>query len=625
MSGIDLSLYIRRRNFIIYNLEEVSSIALIFKNEIVSNACNKSIKELLDNKFNVVVVGEFSRGKSMFINALMGKKILPSSTKPTTAILNRISYNQEVSFRIQYRDGKNKAISEENFKEIVAPKEPYEGDKEAEKRYIAAIENINNIEFADIGYPIELCKDGIEIIDTPGTNDLDAAREEITYKFIPKSDTAIFLLSAQQILTQSEMNFLKDRIIDEDIKKVFFVINFKDRINSEEAQQKIIEYARQHLGQVVKNPRIFMVSAKGALNYKRAQNNELVRGLSIPIEDTGFIELEEAMSEFLSIEAGRGKLLKHIQKSMNLIQGLNNDSIKISLASLDIDLKDLEEKIFNIKNKLKKVKATGDEIIKSLGVSLSNSEIEIINKLRHDLEKISYAAVKAVGDYNGKLESDELARCVEGVVAPMQTILQEKMKQLQKEIIDVNIAKVNSRLDHEWSNFEDIIAKEFKIKSESLLSGIKEEDEDSLIVKSGFGLAGMFFGAAILNVSFIFTIPAMIFGGKHIFKFFKNLDRDRILNKAKEQVKSRYYDQVPVIIDNFRKDWKMTMDKVVIGVEEELNRKIFSLESQLDNIINERNKEQLRVDEKRVYLLGMRDRLLSINKDLRKLYDEISI
>lgn len=625
MSGIDLSLYTRRRNFIIYNLEEVSSIALTFKNEIVSNSCNKSIKELLDNKFNVVVVGEFSRGKSMFINALMGKKILPSSTKPTTAILNRISYNQEVAFKIQYRDGGNETITEENFKEIVAPKEPYEGDKESEKRYMAAIEKINNIEFADIGYPIELCKNGIEIIDTPGTNDLDAAREEITYKFIPKSDTAIFLLSAQQILTQSEMSFLKDRIIAEDIKKVFFVINFKDRINSEEAQQKIIEYARQHLGQVVKDPRIFMVSAKGALNYKRAQNNESVRGPIIPIEYTGFIELEEAMSEFLSIEAGRGKLLKHIQKSMNLIQSLNNDSIKMSLASLDIDLKDLEEKIFNIKNKLKKVRVTGDEIIKSLGVSLSNSEIELINKLRHDLEKISYEAVKAVGDYNGKLESEELARCVEGIVAPMQTILQEKMKKLQKDIIDVNISKVNSRLDHEWSNFEDIIAKEFKVKSESLLSGIKEEDEDSLIVKSGFGLAGMFFGAAILNISFIFTIPAMIFGGKHIFKFFKNLDRDRVLNKAKEQVKSRYYDQVPIIIDNFKKDWKNTTNKVVDGVEEELNRKILSLESQLDNIINERNKEQLRVDEKRSYLLGMRDRLLSINKDLRKIYDEISI
>lgn len=164
-----------------------------------------------------------------------------------------------------------------------------------------------------------------------------------------------------------------------------------------------------------------MVSAKGALNYKRAQNNESVKGPILPIENTGFLEIEECMSEFLSVEAGRGKLLKYIQKAVNLTGQLSKDNISISLAALDIGLKDIEKKVNNIRNELIKVKNDGYKAIEELHVSLINSENELIKNIKDEIKKISDAAVNAVENYNGELDEKELAKHIEEAVAPMQT------------------------------------------------------------------------------------------------------------------------------------------------------------------------------------------------------------
>ncbi|MGL6107305.1 dynamin family protein, partial [Romboutsia sp.] len=618
-------LYSKRRENVLGEISKIRQSASFLNNRVISDICNTYEKELLEDKFNIVVVGEFSRGKSMFINALLGKKILPSSTKPTTAILNRISYSKEEVFKIKYRDSTSENISEESFKKIVAPKEPLEGDTESEENYEEAIKKLQSIEFADIGYPINICKNGIEIIDTPGTNDLDSAREEITYKFIPKSDVAIMLLSAQQILTESEMNFLKDRIFKNDIKKVFFVINFKDRIKDKQDQEKIIQYAKEHLKDVVKAPKIFMVSAKSALNYKRSKNNEVVKGEVVPIESTGFFELESELSEYLSIESGRGKLLKYIEKVKRLTNELDNNGIKISLASLDMDSKEVEKKVNNLKREIIQVENRGKDTIKNMRVALLNSENELSNKLRKNLEKIAYEAELAVQNYTGELDSKGLAKYIESKVASIQTESQAEINKLQNNIINNHLSIANDRLGKDWNKFEKVMDKEFKISSSVELYGIQEADEDFTVAVSSLGYGAMCAGLLLFNVSAIISLPALLFGGKAIFKFFKNINRENVLNKAKEQITKRYRNGIPDTVNKFKKDWKNTVDKVVHNVEIELDRKVGILENQLDNIIKERNDEQLKINEKRNILLEERNKLNKINLNLYRFYNEINI
>ena len=157
---------------------------------------NEARNQVLKEQFQIVVVGEFSRGKSTFINALLGKKLLPSSAKPTTTLLNIITYSKESFIQLHFRKNGVKEINEEIFKQLVAPKEPTRGDKESEEIYEKQNELFKSIEYAEIGHPISFCKDGVRIIDTPGTNDLDPVREQLTNSIIPQSDAAILLLSA---------------------------------------------------------------------------------------------------------------------------------------------------------------------------------------------------------------------------------------------------------------------------------------------------------------------------------------------------------------------------------------------------------------------------------------------
>ena len=249
---MNLSEYNLKREEINECYLNILEIAKKLNNENLIAMVENSVMSLKQDSFNVVVVGEFSRGKSTFINALLGKRILPSSTKPTTTIINKISYGKEPEYHLHFRDSDDiKNITEEEFKDITAILEPDNYEDEINE-YNEKLNLISSISYADIKYPTEICKEGVEIIDTPGTNDLDQAREEITFNFIPQSDIAIMLLSANQILSQSEVNFLKERILDNDIKKVFFVINFKDRLTTSEDEEKVKLYAQEHLKERIK-------------------------------------------------------------------------------------------------------------------------------------------------------------------------------------------------------------------------------------------------------------------------------------------------------------------------------------------------------------------------------------
>lgn len=612
MEGLDLSSYNNRRDLLISRLNNISEIALSLEIKETVEQLKKSIYELRDDKFKIVVVGEFSRGKSMFINALIGKRIFPSSRKPTTAILNKLSYSETPVYRLVMRDDENsyRDITEDEFKKIVAPKEPW--DEESEREYENALNDISRIAFADIGYPTELCKGGVEIIDTPGTNDLDSAREEITYKFIPESDVAIMLLSAVQPLGKSEINFLRDRILKADIQKIYFVINFKDEMRTKEDELKVINYVREHLEIVVSNPKIFMVSAKGALNYRRVLNNEEVKGEIPSMESTGFIELEENMSEFLTNERGNIKLSKFIERGIRISTDLRRNSLAISLGTLDMGLKELQQKIDKLKPEVDRVKNLCNRSINNLRGMLLNRGEEIQQELHDGLMKIANSAIKTVDNYQGPLNNRDIVKAAENVVAPMQTQLQYEIDKKQQNIIRFEVEMINKNLEYEWEAVNNLIINELAFgtldQSLNLLNLQDKVDKDDIYIKTGTSLLGIaaFLGAIHLSV---FTIPVAIFGGKRIFSYFKNEHRENVLGKVKAKINRKYRDVIPELEESFKKQWKKNIDIAIKNIKAELDRKSNGMGQQLDSILQEKSKEQKKVDEKRKELFEM-DRLL---------------
>ena len=268
--SFSLDVYNKKKSKLLGQLNKLQAVLKDMESQMDIKKVEETRKQVMEERFQIVVVGEFSRGKSTFINALLGKKCsLPSSAKPTTQMLNIITYSEEPFIKLHFRKKGVKEISEKTFKELVAPKDPIQGDKESEAVYERWVALFQSIEFAEIGQPLSFCKNGVKIFDTPGTNDLDPAREQITNNIIPQSDAAIFLLSAVKTLSESEMSFLRDRILASDIQKIFIVVNQKDLLKTPDEMQRVYDRAYHNLKDVLHEPKIFMVSAMDALNARR--------------------------------------------------------------------------------------------------------------------------------------------------------------------------------------------------------------------------------------------------------------------------------------------------------------------------------------------------------------------
>lgn len=186
-------------------------------------ALERSVRQL-DRLFLLVVVGEFNAGKSTFINALLGRRLLDEGVTPTTRRIHRVIHGESV----------HTEIDDHGFEVLRAP--------------------------------IELLE-RLEIVDTPGTNALAREHEAITREFVPRSDLVLFITSADRPFSESERAFLES--IRSWGKKVVVVVNKVDFLATDEDRFQIEAFIRDGaVGLLDFNPDVFLVSAQKALEAK---------------------------------------------------------------------------------------------------------------------------------------------------------------------------------------------------------------------------------------------------------------------------------------------------------------------------------------------------------------------
>ena len=218
-------------------------------------ALDRSIEQL-DELFLLVVIGEFNAGKSAFINALLGSKVVAEGVTPTTAQINVLQYGETIDRRVR----------ESNLHVITAP--------------------------------APLLRE-IHIVDTPGTNAIIREHEAITAEFVPRSDLVLFVTSADRPFTETERAFLEQ--VRGWGKKVVVVINKVDILDSEQdveaVKSFVAENARVLLGS---NPEIFPVSSRLALKgkqgdaeaWRRSGFEALERYIATTLDAPGRVQLK---------------------------------------------------------------------------------------------------------------------------------------------------------------------------------------------------------------------------------------------------------------------------------------------------------------------------------------------
>jgi ribosome biogenesis GTPase A len=282
------------------------------------------VKKLEADRFHLVVVGEFNHGKSTFVNALLGANVLPVGVTPTTAVIHHLEYSAEPRAEIVYASERRVPLpfGEVRMFSVGGERAPHHAVGEAQLPPASEDE----VKFLEVGYPAELLKDRIVLVDTPGVNDLSLQRADITYSYIPRSDAVLFLLDAGQPLKESERVFLQDKLLGQSRDKIVFVVTKRD-IWDEAEQAEALKYIKTELGKLVKSPVLFAVSAEQALDMK--------------VDESGMPELLAHLTRFLAEERGRilldNALGEGLSSSELLRKGIDARRRAVAMSSEELD------------------------------------------------------------------------------------------------------------------------------------------------------------------------------------------------------------------------------------------------------------------------------------------------
>jgi GTPase Era involved in 16S rRNA processing/polyhydroxyalkanoate synthesis regulator phasin len=388
---------------------------------------SESLKRIENNSFKIVVLGDFNRGKSTFINALLGQEILPSDILATTATPSRIIYSLTPAAKVAFKDGSEQEIEILELSNYVT--------KLTSKSEATAAK----IKEAIVYYPIPYCQNNVEIIDTPGLSD-DEEMTAVTYTMINQCDLVIMVISAQSPFSISEGEFFTNTLLENGINHVLFVVNRIDAFPSHEDAIKVISLIKNRIKKCIKdwsvqqlnspdnlrkigNFKIFGISAFEALQAKQSHNQQLLaKSLFVNFEyalktlinqQRGLIQLEITNNriinwsqEILKIILEQESMLKQKQLKFNVSSKSINNEIILLIRLLSEIMQSINVTLTGIKQQITTSYFQLENNLKQISKQIIESSILNINEEKNLAERVSNYLQTATIELANKIQSE---------------------------------------------------------------------------------------------------------------------------------------------------------------------------------------------------------------------------
>lgn len=424
----------------------------------------QKIKDALDNyekgNFIVAALGEFKRGKSSLLNALISKKIFPVGVLPLTSVITIAQYGEKEEAFIYFDDGTFRQIDLSELKEYVTEK-GNSGNK-------------LNVRVALIKAPIELLFNGIKLVDTPGVGSIIEKNSEVTKRFVPEIDVALIVSGFEPPITADELKLIKEA--EKEISNKIIILNKKDLLD-EKQREEIEKFTLKTLEENnIKNYKLYSVSAnpKNETNIDTKIDEvrnallELVRSSSNTIvEESAKRTLLKTISELIQFSETEIFSLKEPSFSLeNKINEFQKEISAIDLWIIAARVKTLEAFKINPKE-LEEIK--NDLQYKALEKIRKIEKIETPKRrLRREItefaKKIAYSICK---DFNEKVQN-----LISGIKEKREGFLRKEFKEIENrikkagaEIFGVNISDFEMEFYNKTYNPE---AFEFVEKTQAL-------------------------------------------------------------------------------------------------------------------------------------------------------------
>jgi GTP-binding protein EngB required for normal cell division len=249
-------------------------------------------RRLEHERLQLAVLGQFKRGKSTFINALLGAALLPTGVIPLTAVATFIAWRRTPLVAVRFKGGaRSGEFAPQTTDEI----------RNVLFRFVAEEANPENrlgVERVDLFYPADILADGTVIIDTAGVGSTLRHNTEAALQVLPECDAAFFVVSPDPPITEVELEYL--RHLKSKTARVFFVLNKADYLRPDE-RCSVIEFLQKVLAEnslIDADGRIFCISAGDGLDAKRNGDNQMLKS-------SGITELEDHLVRALASDKNR--------------------------------------------------------------------------------------------------------------------------------------------------------------------------------------------------------------------------------------------------------------------------------------------------------------------------------
>ena len=483
-------------------ISSVDSVCRKLNMEAQATELGKLSEKLRSHVFSVGIMGEFKRGKSTVINALLGQEIVPADIVPCSATLNYIRWDTEKRAEIHFKDGTVSTVAVEQLSDYVT-KLTEESERNAE-----------NVEDAVVYYPTPFCQNGVQIVDTPGLND-DERMTAISENVIPTLDAIIMVIVPQSPFSASEAEFVRSKVMTSDLGRIIFVVNKIDLVDEDE-RQRILDHIKDKIATSVldKTARVYgedspeyrsakekigsikliPVSAKRALKGKMKNSPDMV-------EESGYKDFEEALSYLLTEERGLLDLIHPINMLMSTgneaIQTIatRRDALEMSAAEFEQIQRDSIAKIEDTrarkKEEILRLRSKSGTLFYDLLPELKKAYDDVSDDVEgfitaYPLDSLDFKNKSAMEEFTEKI-SGEINKKIEGSLA----ISTERLLTKLHESIGRDVDAMNSFGEKFNKDLSDIRVSIAKPALSSVVGGISGALIDTAAIYGTVFLTGM--------------------------------------------------------------------------------------------------------------------------------------
>jgi len=298
---------------------------------------------LQHERLQIAVLGQFKRGKSTFVNALLGVPVLPTAVVPLTAIATFIAWREEPLIHVHFTDGRPSeqftASGPEAIREILS-------------RFVTEEANPENqlgVERVELFCPAAILADGTVLIDTRGIGSTFAHNTAAALRLLPECDASLFVVSADPPITEAELGYL--RRLRPKTGRMFFVVNKIDYLSPDD-QRAITDFLRKVLtdGSLIDpGTPIFGVSARLGLAARQNQDHDAWKR-------SGMAEIEKHLVSYLATEKMQSLREAIRRKAADVLSQVSGE-VELRAKALQMPLEQLEQKSSEFAETLRSIEA----------------------------------------------------------------------------------------------------------------------------------------------------------------------------------------------------------------------------------------------------------------------------